>query len=59
MHELKSFVVPSDNDEFKTNADYKSLRSVVGEQPTCCVYRPESNSKIELVWIFSAISLVL
>ena len=49
-HDLKLFVVQSDNGEFKSNAVLEFLRSVGGERLTCCVYSPESDSKIKCIW---------
>ena len=49
-HGLKTFIIQSDNGEFKSNAVLDYLRSVGGERLTCCAYSPESNSKIERIW---------
>ena len=49
-HDLKTFVIQSDNGEFKLNAVLDFLTSVGGEHLTCCACSPESNSRSERIW---------
>ena len=49
-HGLTSFVIQSDNGEFKSNAVLDFLRYVGGDRLTCCAYSPETMGKIERMW---------
>ena len=43
-HNLREFVIQSDNGEFKSDAVMKYLLSVGGTRLTCCAYSPETQS---------------
>ena len=49
-HGLKSFVIQSDNGEFKSDAILSYLHSVGGDRRTCCAYTPEIMAFIERLW---------
>ena len=49
-HNLREFVIQSDNGEFKSDAVMKYLLSVGGTRLTCCAYSPETQSAIERIW---------
>ena len=47
---MKTFVIHSDNGEFKSDAILDFMRSVESKRVTCCASSPESNSRIERIW---------
>ena len=49
-HQLKDFVIQSDNGEFKSDAILNYLNSVGGSRRTCCAYTPEIMAFIERLW---------
>ena len=49
-HQLKDFVIQSDNGEFKSDAILSYLNSVGGSRRTCCAYTPEIMAFIERLW---------
>ena len=49
-HQLKDFVIQSDNGEFKSDAILNYLNSVGGSRRTGCAYTPEIMAFIERLW---------
>ena len=47
---LKTFIVQSDNGEFKSDKVLSFLLSVGGDRLTCCAYSPETQGSIERIW---------